>query len=153
MGLRRDGDRLVVADDTNELVEGVAVAEWSLALGDAADAMVAGDVLPGTAEVLDTLSAVDAPAAMPPLGEARTIRLAASCSATAATSSRLDLYPRRMLAERAVSLARSVLVTSGSLSVEGTVILAGDGTSRTAISGGASDAAKDGICPLAARSG
>ena len=116
--VRRDGDRLVVADDTNELVEGVAMAEWALALGDAADAMVAGDVLPGTAAVLDTLNAVDAPPSMPPIGEARTIRLAASCSANAATSSRLDLYPRRMPAERAVSLARSVLVTSGSLSVE-----------------------------------
>jgi len=116
--LRRDGDRLVIADDTNELVEGVAMADWALALGNAADAMVAGDVLPGTAEVLVTLAGLEAPAAMSPLGEARTIRLAAACSAHAATSSRLDLYPRQMPAERAVSLARSVLVTSGALSVE-----------------------------------
>ena len=90
----------------------------ALALGNAADAMVAGDVLPGTAEVLVALNGVEAPAMMSPQGEARTIRLAASCSAHAATSSRLDLYPQRMPAERAVSLARSVLVTSGALSVE-----------------------------------
>jgi serine/threonine protein kinase len=116
--LRRDGDRVVVADDTNEMVEGVAMAEWALCLGDAADAMVAGDVLPGTTEVLERLAEVSPPHAMVPVGEARMIRLAASCSSDAATSSRLDLYPRRMPADRAVLLARSVLVTAGSLSVE-----------------------------------
>jgi hypothetical protein len=59
---------------------------------------------------------VPVPVGLPPLSDHRLLRLATAASATAATSSRLEVYPRGLGAERAVRLARAALLGAGTLS-------------------------------------
>ncbi len=114
---RRRGERLVVADDTGD-VEGLGLADYALRLGEVADDLVTRDPLPALATVVEALRAIPMPAGADPLPDNRLIRLAAGCSEGAATSTRLDLYPRNMDAQRAVRLARGALVGQGTLSVD-----------------------------------
>ncbi|MEW6474682.1 MAG: BREX system serine/threonine kinase PglW [Actinomycetota bacterium] len=114
---RRRAERVVIADDTGS-VEGIHLADYGLRLGDVADHLAATDPLPATAAVLDALRKVEPPAGTTPLPDSRLIRLAAACSECAATSSRLDLYPRGMDALRALRFARPALLGQGVLSVE-----------------------------------
>lgn len=114
---RRRAQRVVIADDASE-VEGIHLADYGLRLGDVADRLAATDPLPATAAVLDALRHVEPPAGVTPLADSRLIRLAAACSDGAATSSRLDLYPRGLEALRALRLARPALLGQGVLSVE-----------------------------------
>lgn len=114
---KRSQGRLVIAVDDGD-VEGVRLAEWAIALGDAADHLAAQDPLPSTATVLERLRAIDAPAGAEPLADARLIRTAAVCSTNAATSSRLDLYPRDLDPVRALRLARPALLGVGTLTID-----------------------------------
>ncbi len=116
--LRRDAERLVVSDDQDPNIDGTVRAVWALAVGDVADSLVAGDELPTTADVVTALRAVEAPAALLDLPDARLIRLAAAASRTASTSTRLDLYPRLLPPARSVVMARPALVTASALSVD-----------------------------------
>ena len=85
-----------------------ALAAWALALGDAADALAADEPLPAPSAVLRRLGTVTPPAGAEPLAPARLVRLAAACSTRAAMSSRAELYPRGLAAERALTLAAGV---------------------------------------------
>ena len=114
---RRRADRLVIADDTGD-VEGLGLADYALRLGEVADKLVGADPLPALATVVEALREVPLPAGADALPDNRLIRLAAGCSLGAATSSRLDLYPRQMAADRAVRLARAALVGQGTLTVD-----------------------------------
>jgi len=114
---RRRGGRVVLADDSRG-IEGLTVAEWAFALGDAADRLAATDPLPSAPAVLATLRAVAPPQGVEPLGDARLVRLAAACSAQAAASSRLDLHPVGFAAAKAIAAARPVLYGPGRVSEE-----------------------------------
>lgn len=109
------GTATVVALRRDDL-EAEELADYAADLGVAADQLASVDPLPATATVLQRLRAVPLPAGLAPLPDYRLARLAAAASATAAVSSRLELYPRDLSPERAVRLARAALLGAGTLS-------------------------------------
>lgn len=91
--------------------------ELTRRLGENADRLAARDPLPSSDEVLERLREVlgtNPLAALPP---DRLVTLAAEASERAAKSARLELYPRRLLAERALTLTAGAL-TGGPLRAE-----------------------------------
>ena len=109
------GASAVVALGSDEL-DAEELADYAATLGNAADQLAATDPLPTAAATLERLWAVPTPAGLAPPADFRLARLAAAASAQAAVSSRLEIYPRGMRAERAIVLARSALLGSGTLS-------------------------------------
>lgn len=109
------GTSAIVALRSDEL-EAEELADYAANLGAVADQLAAADPLPSTTEVLDRLRGVSLPAGLVPLPDFRLARLAAAASATAAVSSRLELYPQDLAPERSVRLARAALLGSGTLS-------------------------------------
>ena len=87
-----------------------AQADYVRRLGAAADRLAAADPLASPARVREELAGIEAPAGMPPLAPERCVRLAVQAAARAALSSRGELYPRGMAAERAVKLGASSLL-------------------------------------------
>ena len=87
-----------------------ARADYVRRLGAAADRLADADPLASPARVREELAAVETPAGMPPLDPERCVRLAVEAAARAALSSRGELYPRGMAAERAVKLGASSLL-------------------------------------------
>lgn len=92
-------------------------ADYALRLGAAADNVIAtdeetsgGESLPTPQQVIDKLEAVDRPHTVPALSSQRLVKLAASCSQRAAVSSRLELYPLGMAAQRAIRIAMGSLI-------------------------------------------
>jgi serine/threonine protein kinase len=114
--VRRSGELVLLALD--EAVEGQRLADYAEQLGRTADRLAVSDPLPSPSRVLETLQAVRPPEGHPALSAARLVRLAAAASAGAAVSSRLELYPRRMPAERALKLSQGALLGAPELTVE-----------------------------------
>ncbi len=92
-------------------------ADYALRLGQAADAVIESDdamangaSLPTPQQAIDALEAVDRPHTVAPLSAQRLLKLAASCSQHAAVSSRLELYPLGMAAQRAIRIAMGSLI-------------------------------------------
>lgn len=89
-------------------------ADYAIRLGQAADALATTDdrssSLPTAQQAVETLEAVDRPFGVAPLSSQRLLKLAAACSGQAAISSRLELYPRGMPAQRAIRLALGSLI-------------------------------------------
>ncbi len=89
-------------------------ADYALRLGTAADQAVSTDDgtggLPTPQQAIERLEAVDRPHTVSPMSAQRLLRLAAGSSQRAAVSSRLELYPRGMAAQRAIQLALGSLV-------------------------------------------
>ncbi|MBK6593626.1 MAG: hypothetical protein IPG23_13255 [Burkholderiales bacterium] len=92
-------------------------ADYALRLGQAADAVIESDdatangaSLPTPQQAIDALEAVDRPPTVAPLSAQRLLKLAASCSQHAAVSSRLELYPLGMAAQRAIRIAMGSLI-------------------------------------------
>ncbi|WP_163139445.1 MULTISPECIES: BREX system serine/threonine kinase PglW [Arhodomonas] len=83
-------------------------ARYAEALGEAADRMAAEDPLPAPQRVIEALRTIDAPE--PELSDNRLVNLAVASSSTAALSSRLEIYPRGMDAERALRLGYGALI-------------------------------------------
>lgn len=79
-------------------------------LGKAADENARKEPLPSPQRVLQELRAVLGPVGTGELSPHRLLRVAAECSQAAAVSSREELYPRGMEAQRALILAHGVLV-------------------------------------------
>jgi serine/threonine protein kinase len=104
------GAVLIVAAGAMEIVA------WSRHIGEQARALAHAQPLPAPARVLETLRAVAFPAALPPLDDARLLRLAASLSG-AALSPRMELYPRNMSARNALELSHSALAGIDTVSV------------------------------------
>lgn len=111
------GNAAVVALRTDEL-DAEELADYAASLGSVADLLAAAEPLPSAAVTLDRLRAVPTPAGLTPLPDFRLARLAAAASATAAVSSRLEIYPRGLPAERSIRLARAALLGAGTLSEE-----------------------------------
>lgn len=101
-GFWRSGQRTLVA-------LGPDFADYAARLGRCADQLAGEDPLPTPARVDEALQRIKRPADLVPLPASRLVPLAAAASQTAAVSSRLELYPRELPAERAVKLAHGAL--------------------------------------------
>lgn len=112
---RLGGGSVIVALRTDELVA-EELADYAGSLGALADQLAAAEPLPTPAAVLDRLRAVPPPAGLPALPDARLARLAGAASATAAVSSRFEIYTRGLAPERSLRLARAALLGAGTLS-------------------------------------
>ena len=111
------GGSCVVALRT-EALDGEELADYAAMLGSRADRLAASDPLLGPSVVVQELRAVGTVNGLPPLSDHRLVRLAAAASATAAVSSRLELYPSGMPTDRALRLARTALLVPGTLPVD-----------------------------------
>ena len=109
--IRRDRDRVVISVDQD-------LADYAVRLGREADDLASQDPLVPPVRTLERLRAVRLPAGMEPLSDARLLRLAASASQNAAVSSRQELYPRGMDAERALKLSEGALLGARQLRVD-----------------------------------
>ena len=112
---------LIVA--TNELGSGLvasssARAEYAKALARQAAELANEDPLPSPRRVEEALSAIQSPAGDPPISAERRLRLAAAAAPGVALSSRLELYPVGLSAERALRLGANTLLGARRLSVE-----------------------------------
>ncbi|MBK9387522.1 MAG: BREX system serine/threonine kinase PglW [Planctomycetes bacterium] len=101
---RRRGDRvlLVLSQDHGTSAE---------KLGALADRLATEDPLPSSKRALEVLRAWAPVPGTPPLADGALLRLAASLSERAAVSSRLELYPRGLSAERSLRLSQSTLLS------------------------------------------
>ncbi len=116
---RRRGPRvLIAADDPAAGVDGQSLADYAEALGRAADLLAVTNPLPPPNRAIEALRAVRAPPMASALSDDRLLRLATAASEAAALSSRLEIYPRAMPADRAVKLAQGALLGARELSVE-----------------------------------
>ena len=101
--------RDAVEDDGIPRLDGHRLADYAVHLGRAADNLAAADPLPSPARVIEALQGVDVPASVTKPAPNRLLALATAVSGCAALSSRLELYPRGMAAERALKLALGAL--------------------------------------------
>ncbi len=97
-----------------------SLADYAICLGKAADELAQEDPLVPPTRVLEKLQRIKLPAEAIPgaLADARLIRLAASASQNAAVSSRQELYPRGMAADRALKLAQSALPAMQKMTID-----------------------------------
>lgn len=93
-------------------------AEYAKALAAQAATLAHEDPLPSPRRVEETLSAITAPAGDPPMSPERRLRLAEAAAPGVAMSSRLELYPINLSAERALRLGANTLLGARRLSVE-----------------------------------
>lgn len=93
-------------------------AEYAKALAAQAAALANEDPLPSPRRVEDTLAAIASPAGDPPITPERRLRLAEAVAPGVAMSSRLELYPVNLSAERALRLGANTLLGARRLSVE-----------------------------------
>lgn len=114
---RRARTRLLLADVRDEEIDGAAVLGWAVRLGERADELGASPTLAGSAEAMERLRALRPPPPLNQPGQERLVQLAAAASSSTAASTRLELYPRGMEAQRALTLARSALLGLERLSV------------------------------------
>ena len=110
--------RDVIDDDGTPRLDGQTLADYAERLGRAADTLAGGDPLPSPARVVEALQAVAVPAGATTPAPNRLPALAAAVSRSAALSSRLELYPRGMAAERALKLALGALAGARTLTPE-----------------------------------
>lgn len=114
------GAALVVAladsSGGDDRLSGEELADYAANLGVAADQLAAADPLATPSVAIERLRRISSPPGLGPLSDHRITRLAAASSATAAVSSRLELYPRGLAPARAVRIARATLLGSGTLS-------------------------------------
>ena len=108
-----------VIDDRGEpRIDGLKLADFAQGLGRTADELSAADPLLSPSRVIDALQAVAVPAGGARPGPNRLLALAAAVSQRAALSSRLELYPRGMAADRALRLALGALAGARTLTPE-----------------------------------
>ena len=107
--------RDAVDDRGQPRIDGQRIADYAQRLGRAADELSAADPLLSPARAIDALQAVPSPAAVAPPQPNRLLALAAAASRDAALSSRLELYPRGMAADRALRLALGALAGARTL--------------------------------------
>jgi len=117
--IRRAGRRILVADNSDQ--RGEALADYAQALGELADECAdpasEGAPLLSPVRALEMIRAVPAPDSLARLSNHRLLRLAAAASQHAALSSRAELYPRGLVAERAIELAQGALLGARALTV------------------------------------
>lgn len=113
--LRRNGNSIVIADNSEEL--GHELAEYAEALGQLAEECARQEVLLAPIRALEKIRAVPAPESFAGLSTHRLLRLAAAASQNAALSSRAEFYPKGMNPKQALELAQGALLGSKALSV------------------------------------
>ncbi|MBK5938353.1 BREX system serine/threonine kinase PglW [Halochromatium roseum] len=113
--LRRCGKRVLIADDTQD--QGEALADYAESLGQLADECAEQQPLLSPARALECIRALPAPDTLAGLSHHRLLRLAVAASQGAALSSRAELYPKGMAAERALELAQGALLGTPRLAV------------------------------------
>ena len=101
--------RDAIDDRGDPRLDGQKLADFAQRLGRTADELAAADPLLSPARAIDALQAVAAPAGAAPPAPNRLLALAAAVSRNAAISSRLEIYPRGMAADRALRLALGAL--------------------------------------------
>jgi len=114
--LRRCGRRVLVA--ANRDGRGEELADFAEALGQLADECAGNDPLLSPARALERVRAITPPETLGRLSDSRLLRLAVAASQNAALSSRAEIYPRGMAAERALELAQGALLGARELRVE-----------------------------------
>lgn len=102
----------------SDLLDAEELADYAANLGAVADRLAASDPLPSPATVVERLREIAAPTGLSPLPDHRLVRVAAATSTGAAASSRLEMYPRDLVPERSLRLARAALLGTGILSEE-----------------------------------
>ena len=113
--IRRAGRRILVAYNSDQ--RGEELADYAQALGELADQCADEEPLLSPVRALEMVRAVPAPDSLARLSNHRLLRLAAAASQHAALSSRAELYPRGLSAERAVELAQGALLGARALTV------------------------------------
>jgi len=113
--LRRCGKRILVAD--NQQLRGEELADYAEALGRLADECARQQPLLAPVRALERVRAVPAPDSFAGLSNHRLLRLAVAASQDAALSSRAELYPRGLPAERSIELAQGALLGTQTLTV------------------------------------
>lgn len=93
-------------------------AEYAKALATLARTLANEDPLPSPRRVEEALALVPAPAGDPPMSAERRLRLAEAAAPGVAMSSRLELYPVNLSAERALRLGANTLLGARRLTVE-----------------------------------
>lgn len=107
---------MLIARDTDE--RGHERLDYLKSLGKAADDLADADPLHTPARVLEVLQAVPQPSDMEPCAAHHLLELAVAASEHAALSSRLEIYPRGLAAERAFRLAQGALFGAQTLQPE-----------------------------------
>lgn len=123
--IRRYGDGgnvLVVRDelapDGTQVMDGEKLADYAEALGRCADVLARDEPLRPPTRALESLLAVEVPEGVSQPATSRLLQLAAATSSGAALSSRLELYPRKMSAQRALKLSVGALAGARELTPE-----------------------------------
>jgi serine/threonine protein kinase len=109
--IRRHASTVLVAGSS-------PLADYGLRLGAKADELACSDPLPSPSRAVTVLSKVTPPECVPPLSDARLLRLAVAASKSAALSSRQEIYPRGLDARRALQLAQGSLFFGEALGEE-----------------------------------
>lgn len=109
--VRRERERILVATSQE-------LANYAAKLGQEADQLSAEDPLVPPARVIMRLRSIKVPMGVESLSDNRMVRLAAAVSTNAALSSRQELYPVGMAAERALKLSQGALYGVPTLTVE-----------------------------------
>lgn len=114
---RRVGDALLVALDGEipgadgpQLWDADRLTEAAAALGEIAEQLVARRPLPTPDQVVRELRTAELPQDVGPFTDPRLVRLAAAASPAVSVSTRLELYPTGMNAERAIEECRAALL-------------------------------------------
>ena len=117
--VRRGRRRVLVCLERVEdvAVGGQALADWAERLGRTADVLARCDPLTAPARAVEELAQLARPAGLPALAPARCVRLAVEASTEAALSSRGEIYPVGMAAERALALSLGALLGAETLTV------------------------------------
>lgn len=110
LAVLRRGQRVLIALESMPGADDPSppeLADYAVALGTRADELVAREPLPGRGVVVRELRAVPAPDGLAPQADTRLVELAAEMSATAASSPRLELYPRELDLVRALRISQA----------------------------------------------
>jgi hypothetical protein len=113
--LRRSGKRILIADNVD--ARGEELADYAEALGQLADEIAEAEPLLSPTAAIERIRALVAPDSFAGMSNLRLLRLAVAASQGAALSSRAELYPRGMPADRAIELGQGALLGSRALSV------------------------------------
>lgn len=117
------GERCTLVVATEQLGEAFAAAstaraQYAEALAKRAESLAKEEPLPSIRRIEEELATVPSPEADRPLSPDRRLRLAVAASKRIALSSRLELYPRGLSAERALRMGSNALLGPKRLTVQ-----------------------------------
>jgi hypothetical protein len=113
---RLAGGRVLLSSAGETLGERQRALDYAVRLGDLADELASTRAVTSSLEALAQLGRIARPAAIPALTQDRLVQLAAGASSIAAASPRLEIYPRGLPPERALTLGRGALLGAEQLS-------------------------------------